>query len=195
MREGVPECKYSSKLEVLLFCNYCGATLNAQQAVCPACGKPATAGAAGVPASPPAPFPPPVRSERERLASHLRLLAILWFIVAFLWLIPAVGLFVASSVVHNFIPTDEPGAAFARALGPLVITIIAGLVLLISALCFAAGWGLLKVRPWARMLAIVLGAISLIHPPFGTALGVYTLWVLLGGNAAAEYERMTTSTN
>jgi hypothetical protein len=173
-----------------LFCNYCGATLNPQQAICPACGKPASAGVAGVPACPPAPLPPAVFSERERLAGHLRLLAILWFIVAFLWLIPAIVLFAVSPVVHNFIPPDDPGAAFARALGPLVITIIAGVVLLISALCFAAGWGLLKVRPWARMLAIVLGAISLLHPPFGTALGVYTLWVLLGGNAAAEYERM-----
>jgi hypothetical protein len=44
---------------------------------------------------------------------------------------------------------------------------------------------------WARMTAIVLGIIALFHPPFGTALGIYTLWVLLPAESAAEYGRMT----
>jgi hypothetical protein len=51
-----------------------------------------------------------------------------------------------------------------------------------------AGWGLLSHTPWARMLAIVLGCISLIHFPFGTALGIYTLWVLIPEGAEAEYQ-------
>jgi hypothetical protein len=45
-------------------------------------------------------------------------------------------------------------------------------------------------RPSARMLAIVLGCISLIHLPFGTALGIYTLWVLLPADADTEYRSM-----
>jgi hypothetical protein len=55
---------------------------------------------------------------------------------------------------------------------------------------FLAGWGLLNRQPWARMLAIVLGVISLFfHIPFGTALGVYTLWVLLPAHSEEEYEK------
>ena len=42
-----------------------------------------------------------------------------------------------------------------------------------------AGVGLLQFRPWARILTIVLSVLDLIHVPFGTALGVYGLWVLL----------------
>jgi hypothetical protein len=42
-----------------------------------------------------------------------------------------------------------------------------------------AGVGLLNLRPWARTLAIVLSALNLLHVPFGTALGIYGLWVLL----------------
>jgi hypothetical protein len=42
-----------------------------------------------------------------------------------------------------------------------------------------AGIGLLEFRPWARILTIVLSVIDLIHVPFGTALGIYGLWVLL----------------
>ena len=37
---------------------------------------------------------------------------------------------------------------------------------------------LLKHRPWARILVLVLGFINLIEIPIGTALGIYTLWVL-----------------
>jgi hypothetical protein len=40
------------------------------------------------------------------------------------------------------------------------------------------------------MLAIVLGCISLIHFPLGTALGIYTLWVLIPEHAEAEYQRL-----
>ena len=42
-----------------------------------------------------------------------------------------------------------------------------------------AGVGLLKFRPWARVLTIVLSAFHLLNVPFGTALGIYGLWVLL----------------
>lgn len=42
-----------------------------------------------------------------------------------------------------------------------------------------AGIGLLKFRPWARILGIIISALDLIHVPFGTALGIYGLWALL----------------
>ena len=42
-----------------------------------------------------------------------------------------------------------------------------------------AGVGLLRRREWGRILAIVVGIISLIDIPIGTALGIYTIWVLL----------------
>lgn len=64
---------------------------------------------------------------------------------------------------------------FMRALFPVV-----GLTFLVAAvLGFVAGWGLLERAPWARTLAIVLGIIALVDVPLGTALGIYTLWVLL----------------
>ena len=39
------------------------------------------------------------------------------------------------------------------------------------------------------MLAIVWSAINLIDIPFGTALGVYTLWVLLPPASEDEYRQ------
>jgi hypothetical protein len=41
-----------------------------------------------------------------------------------------------------------------------------------------AGYGLLTRKSWARVLAIVVGILSLINFPVGTAIGIYTVWVL-----------------
>ena len=68
-----------------------------------------------------------------------------------------------------------PGA-FLRPL----LSVIAILLLAKAALGFIAGWGLLQDEGWARILALVLGFVSLFtNIPFGTALGIYTMWVLL----------------
>jgi len=34
---------------------------------------------------------------------------------------------------------------------------------------------MLRREPWARIVALVLGFISLFNIPFGTAIGVYTM--------------------
>jgi hypothetical protein len=67
-----------------------------------------------------------------------------------------------------------------------------GLLLLFKALAgFAAGWGLLQRESWARPLTLVLGFISLIDFPIGTALGIYTIWVLLSSGADEEYGQLS----
>ena len=40
-----------------------------------------------------------------------------------------------------------------------------------------AGCALLSRKNWARITVMVLGIIALLNIPFGTALGIYTLWV------------------
>jgi hypothetical protein len=40
------------------------------------------------------------------------------------------------------------------------------------------GYALVTRQPWGRILAIVFGIFALFHFPLGTALGIYTLWVL-----------------
>ena len=49
-----------------------------------------------------------------------------------------------------------------------------------------AGAGLLAHKSWARILAIVVGILGLVNIPIGTAIGVYTLFVLMQ-DAASEY--------
>ena len=52
------------------------------------------------------------------------------------------------------------------------------------------GWALLTRQPWARILAIVFGVFALIHFPVGTALGIYTLWVLAPRLSGDQYAAM-----
>lgn len=52
-------------------------------------------------------------------------------------------------------------------------------VLIVSVPSILAGWGLLKYKPWARILTIVLAALNLLSIPIGTIIGIYALWVML----------------
>jgi hypothetical protein len=118
-----------------------------------------------------------------RIGGHVRLLGILWLAISALRLIP--GLFLIAFATPRLFPPEVP--AFVQALLPAI-----GLVFLIcAAIGIAAGWGLLAHQPWARMLTIVFGALSLMEIPFGTALGIYSLWVLLPAESEQEYRTMS----
>jgi len=154
-----------------MYCVQCGAVLQAGQSFCPACGK--QSGNLGlIPA-------------QSRLAEHIRLLAILWLAVSAIRMIPGIAIVTVSGWVLTFLPPDVPGFVI-----PLVqafgCVFIAG-----AATGLVAGWGLLKRRPWARMLAIVLSVFSLFEVPFGTALGIYTLWVLLPAQSEEEFRQLS----
>jgi hypothetical protein len=51
-----------------------------------------------------------------------------------------------------------------------------------------AGYGLLKRKKWGQVLGIVIGLLSLINFPVGTAIGAYTLFVLFQSSATAYFE-------
>ena len=63
------------------------------------------------------------------------------------------------------------------------------LLLALSLPGIVAGFGLLQLQPWARILAIVLSALELMSVPLGTVLGIYGLWVLLSPNGEQLFRR------
>ncbi len=67
---------------------------------------------------------------------------------------------------------------------------VASMLMLLGFAGIVVGIGLLNRAPWARMMAIIFGCVSLVDMPFGTALGVYTLWVLLPAQSEDEYRQM-----
>ena len=60
---------------------------------------------------------------------------------------------------------------------------VGGFMWLLSIPKIIAGVGLLKRMEWSRILTLVLAVIALINFPLGTALGVYSLVILLRDEA------------
>ena len=67
----------------------------------------------------------------------------------------------------------------ALAITGAVSSAIALFMICVSIPGIIGGIGLLSYRPWARILMLIIGVLDLLQVPFGTILGIYTLWVLL----------------
>lgn len=154
-----------------MYCDQCGAPSAAEARFCRSCGR-ALGNVAVLPTE-------------SRLSRHLRLLGILWIAAGALNFLAAGAAWLAGRVIlPSLVTRGVPGFV------PTLLSSIAVLVLLKAVACLAAGWGLLERESWARLLAIILAIVSLFNVPFGTALGIYTLWVLLPARADQEYGRM-----
>jgi hypothetical protein len=153
-----------------VFCEACGAAMTADQRFCPKCGK--AAGTA------------PLLPVRSRLAGHVRLLGILWLAISAFRLIPGLILWLSGPLWIPHIPVETR-----IALVPF-LAMMGFFFVLAAVLGFVAGWGLLERKSWSRVVAIILGVLSLFDVPFGTAIGIYTLWVLLPAKNEEEFRRL-----
>ncbi len=152
-----------------MFCHVCGTQLEESASFCPSCGRQV----GGVPLMP----------SQGRIAGHVRLLGIFWLALSAFRLIPGIiMLAIFDRGTAWFLPPEVP--TFVHG----ILQIVGWVFLASGAIGLIAGWGLLDRQPWARMLAIVVGCFNLLDMPFGTALGIYTLWVLLPAKSELEYQ-------
>jgi len=159
-----------------MFCTRCGAQLQSDSQACPGCGRR---------------LGDPVRAiAQSRLERHLHTLGILWMAIGGLFFIPAILLLVFGGSFHFVIHDHDPFPGFL----PLFLYIAGGTFAILAAGGFCVGLGLTQRQPWARIVAIILAVLALFHPPFGTALGIYTLWVLLADDHGDEYRYLSRST-
>ena len=91
-------------------------------------------------------------------------------------------LFGGAAGIISMAAASEPDAWIAVPIVGLVGGMLVMLIFTLSVPGIIGGVGLLKRRPWARILTIVLSVIHLINIPFGTLLGIYGLWVLISRN-------------
>jgi hypothetical protein len=157
-----------------MYCDRCGTNLPGDVRFCPSCGR--QFGAA----------PPPPPRAVNRVSANLRILAVLWMVYSALRIFP--GIFLRSLGGYGY-PLMDGAPFFVHG----ILRTIGGVFVITGGLGLIAGWGLLERYTWARMLAIVLAILSLFHVPFGTAVGIYTLWVLLPATSEAEYQRLARS--
>lgn len=113
------------------------------------------------------------------MESHKRILGILFIISGILHLFGMLFLSFLFSLIFPLIfehaHLDDQWVLvwvfpFLKALAIIVI-------LLVAIPSIIGGWGMLAEKKWAMVLILVLGCLKLFSFPFGTALGIYTIWV------------------
>jgi hypothetical protein len=127
----------------------------------------------------------------ERYRQHIKILAIAWFVWAGLSLLLGfAGLSFARLFFMGNLPFRMHGRMPPPEMIPMFMHLAWILILVRAALAFATGWGLLQHARWGRIFAIFVAILSLFRFPLGTALGIWTLVVLLGNRNAVLYEEL-----
>ncbi|HYE85229.1 MAG TPA: hypothetical protein VEA16_02650 [Vicinamibacterales bacterium] len=122
---------------------------------------------------------------------HVEFLATLYTAWGAIFALVAVAGFALAAGAFAIAESSGPvrfGSEMAARLTGLTITIISIIALVWAVVHLAIGRQLKKLRPSARLLALGLAVGNLILLPFGTALGAYSLWVLLKDDGRRLFE-------
>jgi hypothetical protein len=71
------------------------------------------------------------------------------------------------------------GGEFAAGVMAAAFTGLAVIAMVWGAAHVVVGVPLRRHTPWSRLAALLLGSVDLLLLPYGTALGVYAIWILL----------------
>ena len=140
---------------------------------CAQCGAPLSADAEAVQVNP--------------MEKHVTLVAIINIVFGTIGILVGLFLFVVL-ILGGLISGDSEAAAITSIVG----TTLCGFFLLLSIPGLIGGIGLLKHKGWARILVLIIGILDLINIPIGTAIGVYTIWVLLNEKTAQLFTSTST---
>jgi hypothetical protein len=125
------------------------------------------------------------------MAEHVKILGMLHVVYGILGVLAGIIVLVIFGGLAGLVSVaDRSGDSLIAV--PILGGIGAFVFLLLLALSLPgiiAGFGLLQLRPWARVLTIVLSALELMSVPLGTVLGIYGLWVLLSPGGEQLFRR------
>jgi len=170
-----------------MFCSGCGYALAQGQPVCTQCGRPVALVVPPVPG---------FQFQLESYAGKVRALSVAWFVYAALSLLLGLaGLSFAQAFFGNHFGRwghGPWGDGFGPDwFGPAILHLVWVAITIRSVLALVAAWGLYERAQWGRVVAIVAAFLSLLKFPFGTALGIWTLVVLLGYQNSTLYDQLS----
>jgi len=121
------------------------------------------------------------------MENHIKILAILMIIYG------AIGVLAVLAVMLIFggaglISTGASGDAAPALIAGMIGIVISAFVLLTHLPGLIVGFGLLKYKPWARVLGIIISLLFLLSFPIGTVVGIYGLWVLFQSETVNLFE-------
>jgi len=117
------------------------------------------------------------------MKQHVTIVGVLQIIFSVLGLLLALFLFLVITGA-GFISGEQEAMFITSIVG----TFLGLFLTIISLPGLIGGIFLLKYKEWARILTIIVGIVGLINLPFGTALGIYTLWTLLNADTVQLFK-------
>lgn len=109
------------------------------------------------------------------MESHVKAVGIINIAFSILGILAAILIFTVLNIVAKIPDVDEEAIRILQ----IVAVAVPWFLIVISLPGIIGGIGLLKYQGWARILVLILSFLDLLHFPFGTAVGIYSIWVLL----------------
>jgi len=159
-----------------MFCNQCANPVEEHARFCSKCGHELSPS-------------PSVQSRRHDMTMHVNVLAWIYIGCAILTgILGFVMLFASRLITRLPIPwPPEMPPAIVPFIGSIVV--FAGMVTIVMAGAIAAaGIGLLQYRNWGRILAAIMAVFLVLKIPVGTAIAIYTFWVLFSEEGRNHYK-------
>ena len=114
-------------------------------------------------------------------------LFIVWGLLTVLIGVSTLALGVGAVAIITSASRVSGGEQVAAGLTAAVFTALALIAIIWGAAHVVVGVPLRRRTPWSRLMALMLGSVDLLLLPYGTALGVYALYVLLNEKGKALF--------
>lgn len=114
-----------------------------------------------------------------RIDSHKKVLGILYVVSGTLTIFGMLMLNAFLSIIFSFAFSEaDPNDRKVMELVMSIVQYVPIFVIIIFAIpTLIAGIGLLIHKPWATLVALIIGCLKLFSFPIGTAIGIYAIWV------------------
>lgn len=108
------------------------------------------------------------------MEGHVRTVASLHIALSILGFLLSIVIYSVLNLIGNFVDEKE-----AQIVLSIVANVVAIFLFVLSIPGLIGGIGLFKYKEWARILVLIVSALKLLNFPIGTAVGVYSIWVLV----------------
>ncbi len=109
------------------------------------------------------------------MKKHVTLVAAFHIGFSIIGLIGSIIMFIVFSFAGSFVEDVDVAETVIQFIG----TFVPAMFIVVALLGLIGGIGLLSFQKWSRILAMVIAALGCLFFPIGTAIGIYSLWVLM----------------